>query len=412
MGKIKINEIIKELINSNFDDSNLKYVFEQLKNAIKFEEAFIVFLNPESVSIKYSYPYKEEYENLVIELNDELLKELFNARTDFAMQDEEIKTILPFKNANSLLITKLLLKNTVYGAVIFASSKHNAFSQEHQESASTLASVLAYKIKDKELSDIFKVQLNALQEGYIKSKKDYKIIKEQNQKILEVDKIKSDFLANVSHELRTPLSAIIGFSEMLNTKLLGDLNPKQEEYVGDIYISGVHLLGMINEILDISKIESKAMTLNKTIFEISRAINEVVNVVLPLTLKKDIKLIKNIKETSVDADFQKIKQILYNLISNAIKFTPKNGRIEINTDFNSKFLLIEISDNGIGIAKENQEKIFDKFVQLENAYTKTESATGLGLTITKNFVDMHNGQISVESEPEKGSTFRIKIPLK
>src|SRR5574344_87547 len=398
MEKESYNRIINELINCDFNEANFFIVFEKLKSYIFFDEAFIVYLNPDSISIKYSYPHKKESNDKKITLKEGIIKELFEAESDFSLQDDELKKILPFKYANSILISKLKIKNTVYGAIIFASDKSRVFTKEIQDFSGIIAGILAYKIKDKELSDVFKVQLKAIQESYIKSKKDLKTISEQNSKILELDKIKSEFLANVTHELRTPLNAIIGFSEMLNTKLLGDLNPKQEEYVGEIYISGVHLLGMINEILDISKIESKAMTINKQVFEISRAIDEVYNVIKPLALKKQITITKDIKDTQINADFQKIKQILYNLLSNAIKYTKDSGHIYIKVDFDKSYLYIEVKDDGIVIAKENQTKIFDKFVQLESAYTKTGSSTGLGLTITKNFVDILNGEITLESE--------------
>lgn len=409
--KIDYNTITKWLLNTELKTSDITNVFEQLAQYIDFEEAFIVYLNPDSITIKHSFPFNKELIDQNIPLKDEIIKNLFTVNEDFSLQDKELAKILPFKYANSIFISKLTLKNMVYGALIFASSKPRVFTKEVQDFISTISSILAYKIKDKELSEIFAVQLKAIQESYVKSKKDYKTIKEQNVKILEVDKIKSEFLANITHELRTPLNAIIGFSEMLKTKLMGDLNPKQEEYIGDIYISGVHLLGMINEILDISKIESKAMTLNKFVFDISRAIDEVYNVISPLAIKKEITLVKSIQDIPINADLQKIKQILYNIVSNAIKFTSTGGKIEISTTFDKNNLYISVSDNGIGIEPKDQERIFDKFVQLET-YTKTGSSTGLGLTITKNFVEAHGGKITVESEPKKGSTFKVKLPLK
>ncbi|MDD3436374.1 MAG: HAMP domain-containing sensor histidine kinase, partial [Candidatus Gastranaerophilales bacterium] len=258
----------------------------------------------------------------------------------------------------------------------------------------------------------FKVQLQALKDSIVQTKATYKTIKEQNLKILEADKVKNEFLANISHELRTPLNAIIGFSEMLANQFFGSLNEKQSEYVKEIHLSGIQLLEMINEILDISKIEAQAMTLNRSEFMISQAVDEVVNVVNPLAAKKSIIIEKNIKQDGkVFFDFQKIRQILYNLLSNAIKFTPEHGKININVKFTKDNFIMEVKDSGIGIASKDQEKIFAKFVKLKNAYTKKESSTGLGLTITKKLVEMHNGEITVKSTVNKGATFTVKISI-
>jgi signal transduction histidine kinase len=251
-----------------------------------------------------------------------------------------------------------------------------------------------------------------LKEGIVETNDAYKTIKEQNLKVLESDRIKNEFLANISHELRTPLNAIIGFSEVLSAKLFGELNEKQTDYVKDIHVSGIHLLGMINEILDISKIEAHAMTLNPGRFMISRAIDEVVNVVKPLADKKHICIEKkNPQDCEVFADFQKISQILYNLLSNAIKFSDKSDKIFVAVEFTPNSFLIKIEDKGIGIDEKYHGKIFAKFVQLQSSYTKNESSTGLGLTITKQLVEMHNGTISVKSEVGKGTTFIVEIPL-
>ena len=240
----------------------------------------------------------------------------------------------------------------------------------------------------------------------------YKTIKEQNEKILEADKVKNEFLANISHELRTPLNSILGFSDILSTQLYGNLNSKQEEYINDIKVSATHLLGMINEVLDMSKIEANAMKIVKSAFWISRAVNEVCNILKPLALKKNINLNLNMKvDFEVFADYQKIQQILYNLVSNAIKYSPENDNVEIKIEAFDEFYRISIHDNGIGIDKKYHGKIFAKFVQLDSAYTKKESSTGLGLTITKELVELHEGKISLISEVNNGSTFIVEIPF-
>ena len=236
--------------------------------------------------------------------------------------------------------------------------------------------------------------------------------KDQNERILEADKAKNEFLANISHELRTPLNSILGFADILSTRIYGDLNPKQEEYINDIKVSGTHLLGMINEILDMSKIEANAIKIVKSTFPISRALTEVCNILAPLAQKKNIHINAAMQyDFEVFADYQKIQQILYNLVSNAIKYSPENDEIEIAVAHTDKSFQIAVHDNGIGIDPKYHGKIFAKFVQLDSAYTKKESSTGLGLTITKELVELHGGKISLISEINNGSTFIVDIPL-
>lgn len=387
-------------------------IFEPLGKIIDFDDAYIFFLNPDNISIKYMFS-KERVHNLgdVFPINSEIKSDLFSPENKILNYENELVKLLGLHNFNSFLISKLVIRETVFGFILMSKKEKDFYNDCDTKVASAAGAIIAYKIKDIELSEIFKAQLKALQEGIVQTKLAYKTIKEQNVKIMEADKIKNEFLANISHELRTPLNAIIGFSEMLSTKFFGDLNIKQTEYVEDIRVSGVHLLGMINELLDISKIEANAMSLNKSEFLLSQVVDEVVNVVNPLTAKKFISISKNIsKERYVLADFQKCKQILYNLLSNAINFSPPKSEIDVEVIFSNDFFTILVRDNGIGIAQKDQTRIFEKFVQLENAYTKTQSSTGLGLTITKELVEMHKGEISVESELGKGTTFVVKIP--
>ena len=188
---------------------------------------------------------------------------------------------------------------------------------------------------------------------------------------------------------------------------------KQEEYVTDINASGIHLLGMINEILELSKIEAKAVKLALSRFNLQTSLNEVVNIVRPLANKKKIKLEKDTKDfCEIDADYQKIQQILYNLLSNAIKFTKENGEINIGYTYDKKYVTLYVKDNGIGIDMKYKGKIFGKFVQLNNVYSKKESSTGLGLTITKELVELHGGKIWFESIVGDGTTFFVRLPLR
>ena len=190
--------------------------------------------------------------------------------------------------------------------------------------------------------------------------------------------------------------------------MFGKLNQKQSEYINDIHVSSLHLLGMINEILDISKLEAHAMKINKTTFGANQAINEVVNVLEPLYKNKEIDL-KYISKYSgsIKADYQKFQQILYNLLSNAIKFTPKKGKITISTLVKNNNYILKIKDTGIGIDKKYHNKIFKKFTHIDNIYT--ENSTGLGLTITKELTKLHKGTIILDSEINKGTTFTLEF---
>lgn len=387
-------------------------IFEPLKRVIDFDEGYVFFTNPDSIRLKYIFAKDRKYSaDDLFKIDERIKSELFSDQNLIITSDDPLVKFLKLKNSQSFLILKLFIRDTVFGFILLAKKEKSYYSSEILEISVAIGSVISYCIKDIELSEIFKVQLKALKEAIMDTKRAYKTIKEQNVKILEADKVKNEFLANISHELRTPLNAIIGFSEILSNQLFGELNEKQKEYVEDILVSGIHLLGMINEILDIAKIEAHAIKLNRSEFFISQAVNEVVNIVKPLSDKKVISINKKINEGKVYADFQKVRQILYNLLSNAIKFSYENESIDVKAYFNDGYVFVEVKDNGIGIAKKDHNRIFEKFVQLENAYTKKESSTGLGLTITKELTELHGGEITVDSDLNKGATFIVKIPF-
>lgn len=415
------NDIYKNAIKHlpTFFDNQLQLdktaagLFNVLKNIVEFDEAYVFFLNPDSIQLKYSF---NNTANLQVDnticINENLKNELFSLENKIYEGNSALINLLQLKNCKSFLVSKLSIRNTVYGFILLCKRESSYYTEDHIDVMTAASTIISYNIKDIELSNVFRIQLKALKDGITETSSAYKTIKEQNIKILESDRIKNEFLANISHELRTPLNAIIGFSEVLSAKLFGDLNEKQADYVNDIHISGIHLLGMINEILDISKIEAHAMKLNKTNFILSRAIDEVANVVKPLSDRKSIVIKKNIiNDGEVFADFQKISQILYNLLSNAIKFSHDSGKILAEGEVKSDRFILKIQDFGIGIDEKYHGKIFGKFVQLESSYVKKESSTGLGLTITKELVELHGGHISLKSEPNKGTTFIVEIPF-
>jgi GAF domain-containing protein/anti-sigma regulatory factor (Ser/Thr protein kinase) len=242
----------------------------------------------------------------------------------------------------------------------------------------------------------------------------FREIEEKSRQIEAANRHKSEFLANMSHELRTPLNAIIGFSEVLQEKLFGELNEKQAEYTDDILTSGRHLLSLINEILDLSKVEAGRMELELSTFDLSLAIENARTFVRERATKHGINLDVTVDERLGDftGDERKIKQILLNLLSNAVKFTPEGGRIGMNARRTDGAVEISVSDTGIGIAPEDQARIFEEFRQVGSDSTHKTEGTGLGLTLAKKFVELHGGMIWVESEVGKGSIFTFILPAK
>jgi GAF domain-containing protein/anti-sigma regulatory factor (Ser/Thr protein kinase) len=232
-----------------------------------------------------------------------------------------------------------------------------------------------------------------------------------NRELSAASQHKSEFLANMSHELRTPLNAIIGFSEVLGERLFGDLNDKQEEYLKDIHASGQHLLSLINDILDLSKIEAGRMELELTDCHLPTALGNALTLVRERAGRRGIALNMTTDERLeyVRADERKIKQVLLNLLSNAIKFTPDGGRIDVRAIVGDGSVEVSVSDTGVGIAPADQEAIFEEFRQVGTADKKVEG-TGLGLALSRKFIELHGGRIWVESEPGAGSTFTFTLP--
>lgn len=412
------NEEVLRVIPSFFEtnlnsDVSASTVFERLASIFDYEQAYIYYLNPEGAQLKFSANKdNDDIIDTIFKLTPKVMEMMYRDGGYLLDETSEIVKALKIIGCKSFMLQKLGIGSTIFGFLIVAKKQSKYYTSIDLDVLKSCTSILSYLIKDLELSNVFKIQLKALKDGIVEKNEALKIIKEQNEKILEADKAKNEFLANVSHELRTPLNAILGFSEILATNLYGVLNPKQAEYISDIRVSGIHLLSMINEILDISKIEAKAVKLVRSTFYISRALDEVVNILEPLAIKKSITLNKILDEDfEVYADYQKIQQILYNLVNNAIKFSPEHGQVDIEGKKEGNVFSIKVHDNGIGIDKKYHGKIFAKFVQLDSAYTKKESSTGLGLTITKELVELHGGKISLMSEVNNGSTFIVSIPL-
>ena len=238
-------------------------------------------------------------------------------------------------------------------------------------------------------------------------------IADKNQQLEIANQHKSEFLASMSHELRTPLNAIIGFSEVLLERLFGDLNDKQEDYLKDVLTSGKHLLSLINDILDLSKVEAGKMELDAGSFSLREALETGLTMIKERAANHGIRLTLEVQDgiDIVEADERKIKQALFNLLSNAIKFTPDGGSISVSARLAGDMVEVSVADTGIGIAPEDQPKVFEEFQQVGQSAAKVEG-TGLGLPLAKRFVELHGGQMWLRSEPGQGSTFSFSLPLR
>jgi len=238
---------------------------------------------------------------------------------------------------------------------------------------------------------------------------------ETNQKLDFASKAKSDFLANVSHELRTPLNSVLGFTELLQDQIFGPVNEKQTEYLTFIYDSGKHLLDVINDILDVAKVESGKMELEVTTFSLDILLANTLALFREKASKHNLRLgLQMAQVLEIEADERKVKQIMFNLISNAVKFTSDGGEIQVKCEvsqLNPSFVQVSVRDTGIGVQEEDLPKLFGEFTQLESSYTRKYQGTGLGLAITKKLVELHGGTISVESVYGLGSTFSFVLPL-
>jgi signal transduction histidine kinase len=237
---------------------------------------------------------------------------------------------------------------------------------------------------------------------------------------------KSQFLANMSHELRTPLNAIIGFSELLADQTFGGMNERQLKYANNILVSGRHLLQLINDILDLAKVESGGTELTRETFDVAIAVSEVQTIVKTMAYKKNISLeFRPAPDVpSLFACEAKFKQVMYNLLSNAIKFTPNGGKVSVTADLQmatragstsgEDCLRVAVTDTGIGIEEKDQERIFNEFEQVDSSYGREQQGTGLGLALTKKLVELHGGRVWVESAGVEGggSAFTFLIPIR
>ncbi len=318
--------------------------------------------------------------------------QIANLRQEQEFATRGMRPILSRLGYQSLLAVPLLLDQRIMGALTIYRRETGSFAPEIVNLLRTFATQSVLAIQNARL---------------------FREIEEKGRQIETANRHKSEFLANMSHELRTPLNAIIGFSEVLGERMFGELNDKQAEYTDDILSSGRHLLSLINDILDLSKIEAGRMELELTKFDLPMAIDNALTLIRERASRHGVKLHQSVDERlgEFTGDERKIKQILLNLLSNAVKFTPEGGQIKVEANLGDSAAIISVSDTGIGIAKHDEEAIFEEFRQASGNYAQKREGTGLGLTLTRRFVEMHGGKIWVESELGKGSKFTFTLPV-
>jgi len=298
-----------------------------------------------------------------------------------------------FGQHHSMLAVPLMREGKPFGTMFLRRTEVRPFSEKQIALANTFADQAAIAIENVRL---------------------FKEIQEKSAQLEVANKHKSEFLANMSHELRTPLNAIIGFSEVLIERMFGEVNEKQADYLKDIHESGRHLLSLINDILDLSKIEAGRMDLEVSSFHLPTAISNAMTLIRERAQRHSIHLGLDVDQRlgEFHADERKFKQILLNLLSNAVKFTPDGGRVDVSAKLDTTCVAIAVKDTGIGIAPEDQAVVFEEFKQVGRDYTRKAEGTGLGLALTKRFVELHGGEISLASHPGKGSTFTVTLPIR
>jgi len=349
----------------------------------------------------------------MVVINDVLKVDYIN---NPALIDEGIRAIL---------ISPLFLDGPVCGMIYIDDFKPRQFSERQRQTIAILAEIVGLALSRLRLSKRLgerEVELSDISERLeIKVRERTAELESAIRELERAGQLKSRFIANMSHELRTPLNSIIGFSNVLMEKTFGDLTENQERYVRNINTSGKHLLEVINNVLDIAKIEAGKYDMSYESIRVEDVVSEVFNTMKPMAERKSIDLNLFISDDadSITADRVKLKQVLYNLLSNAIKFTPEGGKVGVTVEREKgkgssegyEFLKFSVWDTGIGISPEDRERIFDEFEQADTAFSRQYGGAGLGLALSKRLVELHGGRITLESKLGEGSIFTFYIPL-
>ena len=407
---------IASAVNQSLDfDDLLRECLGRMLETIGVETGGILLLNPAGeFRLAARQGIDDEFQKLFQPLQSDfkLIRRIISAGEVVIIDDlQTLKQLdqeaLKHTNYNSFVLGPLRANDRILGGFILASKGTYHFSQKDRELILSIGNQVGLALQSARFYD----QLNqTVQE-----------LRQSNTQLEEATKHKSEFLANMSHELRTPLNAIIGFSELLVDQSFGPLNDKQKRYVENIFNSGKHLLALVNDVLDLAKVEAGKMELKLEELRLPDVINDVVTNIAPLALKKNLALATGLNDPDsphaikVTADRGRLRQIIQNLLSNAIKFTPEGGLIQINSVLvrrqGATWLELSVSDNGIGIKPEDLERIFAEFQMVDSTLARKQQGTGLGLALSRQLAHLHNGELSVKSVFGKGSIFTLTMPV-
>jgi signal transduction histidine kinase len=389
-------------------NENIEAMLRATSQMVQFDNATVFLLNEGSKELTAcaTYPHRTEVPHIARFVMGEgilgyAVEQLETLNITDATLDPRFKILDQSRSPRSLMVQPLATPNRVVGAMTISRERVDPFTELDAAILKVIVNQASIAIENGRLYEQLQDHLGELEIA--------------NAQIAEVSRLKSEFLANMSHELRTPLNAILGFSELLRDDLAGKISDKQRhDCLDNIHNSGRHLLSLINDLLDLTKIEAGRMDLVYEEFGVDSALREVLNVVRSLAMKKDIEISSLIEPPTalLIADKNKFKQVLYNLLSNAIKFTPPNGAVEVKAVVSGEMLQVRVKDSGIGIPKELQHKIFGAFYQVQSAINREYPGTGLGLALTKKLVELHQGTIDFDSTAGDGTTFTVTLPLR
>jgi signal transduction histidine kinase/ActR/RegA family two-component response regulator len=407
---------VGNLFTSSLDlKENIDFMLRAAGDLVSFDAATVFLVDEgdqDGLSAIATYPYTERLDKVARFAMGEGIVGWAAANRRVvsvadAKQDKRFKLLPDSENdPHSYLVMPLESPRHLVGALTMSRREVKPFTTLEQALMQIIVNQAAISIDNARLYNQQRQQLRE-----IDSRK--RELEVANAQINEISRLKSEFLANMSHELRTPLNAILGFSEILKDNLVELAPAQRQECLENIYTSGKHLLELVNDVLDLSKIEAGRMELSYDNFYVANAIREVHNVIRSLSERRDIDFgIEVDDEIEIRADKSKFKQVLYNLLSNAIKFTDQGGRVWLAARLDGDWVEVDVGDTGVGIPKDQQQQIFNEFYQVERAQMREVEGTGLGLSLTKRIVELHGGQISVSSEEGKGAIFTVRIPSK
>ncbi|MCU1227682.1 MAG: diguanylate cyclase protein [Acidobacteria bacterium] len=329
-----------------------------------------------------------------------------------------VKAIADTKPTESWLGVPMIARDRVIGVISVESFRKNAFSDDDLLLITAIANQAAVALENAHLYKDLEGLTYALEQRVMERTNE---LRETNLRLMAADRSKNQFLANMSHELRTPLNSIIGFSSVLLESTRNIVQPRLYKFLENIHAAGNHLLELINDILDLSKIEAGKMELRADRFDLHETLAAVERVMKGFAAEANVRILAKIDPDvpNVCLDEGRLKQILFNLLSNAVKFSPQGGPVNVNvaaipkeeSPIGVNAVRIEVADQGIGIAPDELQRIFDEFYQTEEGRRSRRGGTGLGLSLTRNFVELHHGRIEVQSTPGKGSCFTMYLPV-